>query len=199
MRNSMRQLLILITFIFLAGFQKQSFRERQVNIKDIAWTFEVPEPLRITDSSFNKAGVIKPEKWTERGEDVSFTLFSINNGTNGSITTFLWKDTLNAKQWEEFYRKDATWYFQSASQHPTKKLLDSAYTNEVVNNRNYKRQYLKYYDDKRKDTIYLYHYFTRCKAKQKKIKLTLDIGFAFTDSSFGHKYLELVNSSNFSD
>ncbi|MEI6948043.1 hypothetical protein V9K67_12670 [Paraflavisolibacter sp. H34] len=199
MGNLMQPVLLLIIFFFIVNFQEHHFQGRKVTLNDITWTFVIPEPLHFSDSLFDKNGNIKPEKWTQSGEPFSFDLFSINNGNKGSIGAFLRKDTLSAKQWEDDLRKDATWYFESVSQLPTKRLLDSAYSSEVFNQQTYKRQYIKYFDAKRKDTVFLFHYFTRCKAKQKNLNLTLDISFAFTDSCYGHKYFELVNSSNFSD
>jgi hypothetical protein len=199
MRNFMQSVLLLTILAFIVSFQERSSQKRKVTVKDIAWTFVTPERLHFTDSGFDKNGNIKLEKWAQSGEHISFDLFSINNGNKGSLTAFLWKDTPSATQWENDLRKDATWYFESVSQLPNKKLLDSAYSSEVVNQHTYKRQYLKYYDDKRKDTVFLFHYFTRCKTKQKKLNLTLDISFAFTDSSYGRMYFELINSSNFSD
>lgn len=106
------------------------------------------------------------------------------------------KDSIH---WNEYSRKVASNYFQSFADVPTYKLLDSIYSEEMVNQKEFKREYIKYYNIEDNDTINLFHYYLMCSDKLKKVNVTLDISFAFTDSSYGKKYFELLNSSQFSN
>jgi hypothetical protein len=199
MRNNMRRALIVISLVIIAGFKNQDFTNRMVRINNIGWTFEIPLSLKLTDSSFNEKGDISPEKFKETFGQFSFEVFTINNFLKGSFDVYLWNNDKDSIQWSEYHKTAATNYFQNFAEIPNYKLLDSIYSEEIINQKKFKREYVKYYNSKDKDTINLFHYYSICNNKKEKINVELDISFAFADSSYGKKYFDLLNSSQFDD
>ncbi len=198
MRNYMRQTLFVTSIILLTSFKTQDSAARKVHINDIGWTFEIPSSLKFTDSSFNAKGDIDPKHFQTTFGQFSLKVFSINNFHNGSLDAYLWNNEQDSIQWNEYFRKDASFYFQSFAKVPSYKLLDSTYSEEIINQKKFKRQYVRYYDKKDNDTINLFHYYLLRSGKS-KCSFTLDISFAFADSNYGKKYFKLLKSSKFND
>jgi hypothetical protein len=162
-------------------------KNRQIFIPAIGWRFEVPNKLSFNDSAFNKQG-----KLTEAiPDDGSSIRLLVTKSDRGSFAAYIWKDTLDAKEWKDYHDKDTDWYFSQMRQLTKMKVLDTKYSNEKVGNIDFLVQYVKYINKSTNDTGYTYHYFGKLK------ETGMDISFEYYDKQLGKSYHDILNSSSF--
>lgn len=56
MCNDMLKAFLIAFLIITTSFNKQANDNRFVHINDIGWTFQIPAPLKFTDSCFDMQG-----------------------------------------------------------------------------------------------------------------------------------------------
>jgi hypothetical protein len=162
---------------------------RQILLKDIGWRFEVPGNISFNDSSFNKEGILT-EPIPDNGS--SLRLF-VSKTEKGFLGAFLWKDTLDAKGWKDYYDKDTEWYFSEIRQLPKMTVLDTKYYSEKIDTVEFLVQKVTFIKKSTSDTGYLYNYFGRLKDKG------IDISFEYYDKELGKSFHELLSSSSFTN
>jgi hypothetical protein len=184
----MKTLIVILSLLTLSC-SLTTDKNKQIFIRDIGWTFEIPKKLSFRDSSFNDKGQLTK---AIPDDGSSLRLFVVKCD-KGSIAAFIRKDTLDIKEWKDFYDKDTEWYFSQIRQVPQMVVLDTKYSNEKVGNTDFLVQYVKYIRKSTYDTGYVYHYLGKLKDK------SMDISSEYYDKDLGDSFQQMLRSSSFSD
>lgn len=157
---------------------------------EFGWTFQLSPDTKLRDSAFDETGKIT-QQFKQAGTAESIDLFSIRDDSTNWFKALAIKDTLNFGNWENYHSTDNKWYFEQISLNPNIKILDTTYSTEIIDGRNFKKEHIKYYSKKRNKTLSDYHYFGKFK------RYELAINFTFSEETIGDKYFKILKSSKF--
>lgn len=186
--QSMKTLIIIFSLLTLACSLETNMN-RTIFIPVAGWRFEMPCKLYFTDSAFNKEGQLT-EAIPDDGSRLK--LFVSKFPDKSSFVAYLWKDTLDTKEWKDYHDKDTEWYFNQMRQLPQMIVLDTKYSNETVGDVDFLVQHVKFITKSTNDTGYTYHYFGKLNDKG------LDISFEHYSKELGKFFHDILNSSTFS-
>lgn len=180
----------VVVLLVLYGCNREAHPNRLVYIKEFGWSFQIQKDTKFKDSSFDLKGNII-QGYQKVGFQEIISLFTIQEGINERFSSMAIKDSLDIESWKAKCDADHKWYFGQISLNQNVKIIDTMYSDEKLDGLNFKKEFIKLYDQRINDTVWNYHYFGKFKLYE------LSINFLYTNKDIGRKYFEILHSSKF--
>jgi hypothetical protein len=179
--------IIFIILAFLTPAIPISGNNREIYIQAAKWKFDMPEELSFIDSSFSTKEELLP---SNLGQRLAVTLFTIRVPSKGALAAYIWKDSLDDKQWMEYYNTQAVSYFNDVEQND-EPVFERSESIEKAGNGQFHLLRIKQLRKQSTDTISIYRYFRKDQDK------VLHIIFEYSDSAVGKSFKKIISSSTF--